>query len=206
MCVTIGCYARDMARTHDPRDWLLIAISTGQAASLRVHVWRQLRKLGAVYLQQSTCLLPDQPEVSRQIGRLVARVREGGGQARVLRVRVTDPDEQAALVAEQRAERDTEYAELLDRAPAFLAEIETETARGRATYTEVEESEADLLRFERSLASIAARDYFGAPGAVKVRDAVAICRAALARFEHLAFTTDNAPDIGHGDEQDGADR
>src|SRR5687768_9815471 len=37
--------------------------------------------------------------------------------------------------------RDTEYREVVERVPQFLAEIEMKTARGRATYAEVEESE-----------------------------------------------------------------
>jgi hypothetical protein len=174
--------------------WLLVTISTGQAASLRVYVWRQLRKLGAVYLQQSTCLLPDRPDVAHQINRLTARVREQNGHARVLRVRLTDSADHAAIVAEQRADRDTEYAEILERTPAFLAEIQTETDRGRATYTEVEESEVDLQRFERWLDAIAARDYFDAPGAAAARQAIEDCRAALTRFEQLAFTADTTRD------------
>lgn len=56
--------------------------------------------------------------------------------------------------------------------PAFLSEITTEMARGRTTYAEVEESEADLERFEKWLAAIAARDYFGAPGSAAARAAV----------------------------------
>jgi hypothetical protein len=43
-----------------------------------------------------------------------------------------------------------------------LSEITMETARGRAPYAEVEESEADLERFEKWLAAITARDYFQA--------------------------------------------
>jgi hypothetical protein len=46
----------------------------------------------------------------------------------------------------------------LDRLPAFFAELETETARGRVTLAEVEENEADLARFRNWTAKIAARD------------------------------------------------
>ena len=43
--------------------WLLITVSTaGAPPALRVQVWRRLRALGALYLQQSVCLLPDRPE------------------------------------------------------------------------------------------------------------------------------------------------
>ncbi|GII29755.1 hypothetical protein Pmi06nite_31970 [Planotetraspora mira] len=95
-------------------------------------------------------------------------------------------------MAEQRAERDAEYAEVVERTPAFLAEIQTETARGRATYAEVEESEADLERFEKWLAGIAARDYFNAPGGAAARAAVQQCRHALADFERAALHADTA--------------
>ena len=106
------------------------------------------------------CLLPDRKPVRRQVQRLLASVRADGGTARSLTVTVDDEAEYAGLVAEFNAERDAEYAEVVERAPQLLAELETETARGRATYAEVEESEADLERFDKWLAKIAARDYF----------------------------------------------
>ena len=144
--------------------WLLVVTSTaGGPASLRVQVWRKLRSLGALYLQQSVCLLPDRPEVSRAVRRLLDRVRRDGGEARLLHLTLPDPDEHAQIVAAFRHERASEYAEVLERTPAFVEELATERARGRTTYAEVEESEADLERFRSWLSKIAARDYFGAP-------------------------------------------
>lgn len=171
--------------------WLLISISAGPDASLRVAVWRQLRKLGAMYLQSSVCLLPDLPPVAETVNQLVARVRDSGGQARVLHVQLDVMDAEA-IVAEQRGERDSEYAEFVDRTPAFRDEIRSETERGRSTYTEVEESEADLARFDRWLESITARDYFGATGYQAARAALEACRDALTRFEAAALVVDNA--------------
>lgn len=179
-----------MTTEHAGRDWLLITVSTGSAASLRVHVWRTLRKLGAVYLQQSVCLLPDRPPVARTVTRLAARVRDQGGQARVVHVRLTDDGELARLIDQQRTDRDVEYAEVVERTPAFLDELEQETARGRTTYAEVEESDADLERFDRWLARIQARDYFDATGGAGARASVERCRQALAQFEEAALTTE----------------
>ncbi|MFE2179195.1 Chromate resistance protein ChrB [Streptomyces sp. NPDC059455] len=168
--------------------FLLVTVSTADAPpATRVRVWRKLRSLGALYLQQSACLLPDRDLVRRQVARLLASVRADGGTARQLTVDVTDPAEYAQLVAEFNAERDTEYGEVVERAPGLLAELEKETARGNATYAEVEESEADLERFDKWLAKIAARDYFGAPGHVMAREAVERCRTALTAFENAAL-------------------
>ncbi len=172
-----------------PRErFLLVTVSTADAPSAtRVRVWRKLRSLGALYLQQSVCLLPDHEAVRRQVGRLLASVRADGGTARQLTIGITDPAEHAHLVAEFNAERDKEYGEVVERAPQLLAELEQETASGNVTYAEVEESEADLERFDKWLAKIAARDYFGAPGGPPARDAVERCRTALAAFEDAAL-------------------
>jgi len=176
-----------MATAGRERLLLVSASTAGAPPATRVRVWRRLRSLGALYLQQSVCLLPDRDPVRRQVHRLLASVRADGGTARSLTLSVEDEAQYAGLVAEFNAERDAEYAEVVERAPQFLAELEKETARGRATYAEVEESEADLERFDKWLAKIAVRDYFAAAGGLAARQAVERCRAALAAFEDAAI-------------------
>jgi hypothetical protein len=176
---------------HKPGAWLLVtASSAGAPDSLRVAIWRKLRSLGALYLHQSVCLLPDRPEVRREIRRLVDRVRSNGGSARELHIAFDDRDEEAGVVAELQAARDDEYGEVLDRIPAFLDELRAERDRGRATYEEVEESEADLERFRSWLAKIDRRDYFGAPRRSEAHAAVERCAQALEAFESEAFSRD----------------
>ncbi|MGW4523833.1 Chromate resistance protein ChrB [Amycolatopsis sp. NPDC004378] len=176
------------------RGWLVISVSTaGAPDSLRVQVWRKLRSLGALYLQQSVCLLPARPEVVREVRRLVDRVRHQGGTARVLPMQFTDPAEEQAVIAELDAARDVEYHEVLERLPALRRELADERARGNVTYAEVEESEADLQRFRSWLDKIAARDYFGAPGGQAAREAVDLAATELADFEEAALHAE-APD------------
>lgn len=173
---------------QDRERFLLVSVSTaGAPAATRVRVWRKLRSLGALYLQQSVCLLPDRDGVRRQVARLLASVRADGGTARHLTVDIADDAEYAQLVDEFNAERNIEYGEVVERAPDLLEELRKETDRGNATYAEVEESEADLERFDKWLAKIAARDYFHAPGGTAAREAVERCRTALAAFEAAAL-------------------
>lgn len=174
----------------EPRDrgWLVISVSTaGAPDSLRVQVWRKLRSLGALYLQQSVCLLPARAEVVREIRRLADRVRHQGGTARVLSMTFSDAAEEEAVIAELNAARDIEYGEVLERLPALRRELADERARGNTTYAEVEESEADLQRFRSWMDKIAARDYFAAPGGQDARDAVEEAAAELADFEEAAL-------------------
>jgi chromosome segregation ATPase len=174
--------------------WLLVtASSAGATDSLRVAIWRKLRSLGALYLQQSVCVLPARADVEREIRRLVDRVRANGGAARVLRITFEDAKEEAQLISELRAARDDEYGEVLERVPAFLEELRNERDRDRATYEEVEESEADLERFRAWLAKIDRRDYFGASRRADAHAAVARCAQALEAFESEAFARDAQP-------------
>ena len=170
--------------------WLLITVgTTGPSSSLRVAVWRKLRSLGALYVQQSVCLLPERPDTTSAIARLLDRVRREGGDARVLHIGLAPGDEQAIIEAFH-AERSDEYNEVCDRTPAFLEEIAKEQARGRATYAEVEESEADLDRLRTWLSKITARDYFDAPGRAEAEAEVERCAAALRDFENAALQSE----------------
>jgi Protein ChrB, N-terminal len=172
---------------------LVTASSAGAADSLRVAIWRKLRSLGALYLHHSVCVLPARPDVEREIRRLADRVRAGGGTARVLRIAFEDAHEEAQVVSELQTARDDEYGEVLERVPTFLEELRSERDRDRATYEEVEESEADLQRFRVWLAKIDRRDYFGAPRRAEAHAAVERCARALEAFESDAFARDAQP-------------
>jgi Protein ChrB, N-terminal len=132
-------------------------------------------------------VLPARPEVQREIRRLADRVHSQGGSARVLRIAFEDPAEESDVVEELRRARDEEYGEVLERVPSFLDELRSERERDRATYEEVEESEADLERFRSWLAKIDRRDYFGAPRRADAHAAVEECARRLEAFESEAF-------------------
>jgi hypothetical protein len=180
-------------------EWLLVAVSTGGSSTLRVHTWRKLRSLGALYLQNSVCLLPRHAETLRAVNRLAGRIRREGGSARVLRIALTDGEEEHAVVDAFRAERADEYREICSRTPAFLDEIAMERRRGRATYTEVEESEADLERLRTWLDRVQARDHFGAAGRAEAEAAIERCAAELAAFEAEALAAELPADSDTAD-------
>jgi hypothetical protein len=183
------------------RDWLLITVSTpgGGSSTLRVYAWRNLRRLGAHYLQQSVCVLPATPSTTRAAARLVARLRAEGGEGQMLRIKLTDARQESAVIDAIQRERTDEYREVVERTRQFHEELRLERHRGRATYTELEESDADLARHQKWLAAIRARDYFDAPGGDEAAAAVASCEEALARFESEALSAeldDSASDAG----------
>jgi hypothetical protein len=178
--------------TETREAWLLVTVSSGASSTLRVHVWRQLRSLGALYLQDSVCLLPERAGTTPLVRRLIDRVRREGGEGRLIPIAITDIGEEGAIVERFRAERTDEYQEICARTPAFLEEIASERRRGRATYTEVEESEADLQRLRTWLNRVRARDYFEAEGRLEAEAAVEQCADLLAAFEVEAFAAETS--------------
>ena len=173
-------------------DWLLITVSTpaGGTSTLRVYAWRNLRSLGAHYLQQSVCLLPATPKTTRATARLVTRLLAEGGHGEMLRIQLTDSKQEAMVIDAMQRERTDEYGEVVERTRQFHDELRLERSRGRATYTELEESDADLARHQKWLAAIRARDYFDALGGQEAAAAVASCEEALARFETEALAAE----------------
>jgi hypothetical protein len=180
------------AKSLEAEHWLLVAVSTAGSSTLRVHAWRKLRSLGALYLQNSVALVPARPQTARALAKLLDRLRRSGGEGRVLPIAITDPDEERRLIEQFSAERSDEYAEIVSRVPAFLEEIALERRRGRASYGEVEESEADLERLRKWLARVRARDYFDATGRSLAEEAVEGCARELAAFEAEAFAAELA--------------
>ena len=167
------------------RDWLLITVSTPprSTSTLRVYAWRNLRGLGAYYLQQSVSLVPATPKTTRAATRLVTRLRAEGGHGEMLRVRLTDSKQAAAVIDAIQRERTDEYREVVESARQFRRELQLERRRRRTTYAELEERDADLAHYQKRLATIRARDYFDAPGGQEAAAAVASCEEALARFQ-----------------------
>ena len=87
-------------------------------------------------------------------------------------------------------ERTDEYREMVESTRQFRKGLQLERRRGRTTYTELDEADADLARHQKWLAAIGARDYFDAPGGQGAANAVASCEEAVARFQREALSAE----------------
>ncbi len=183
-------------------DWLLVTTSTpGGSSTLRVWSWRRLRALGAHYLQQSVCVLPATPQTRRAVTRVLARLHDEGGGGQLLTIALSDDAQETAIIEAFQRERTDEYGEVVARTQDFHAELAHERQRSRLTYTELEESDADLARHKRWLQAIRARDYFNAPGAAEAIAAVEACERALTLFEEEALHSELSHASGQTVEQ-----
>jgi DNA-binding transcriptional regulator PaaX len=136
--------------------WLILIYQLPREPSRhRVAVWRRLKALGALYLQDGAAALPDDVVTREQLEWLQVRVREAGGEATLWEALPNTVAENAALVEEFRALREAAYRELIDAADGL---------RQKATMGAGQTSLLDgLARIERDFRNERRRDYFRSP-------------------------------------------
>jgi hypothetical protein len=182
------------------RAWLLLiyrirADSSGQ----RTYVWRQLRQLGAEYLQQAVAVLPDAPGLRARLDQLGHRIRAGGGDASVLTTVSPGPEWEAVLVARFNAARDDEFEEVVDSVERFEDEIRRESRRDRFRFAELEEAERDWHKLQRWMARLDERDFFAAPGRTAAEHALHRGRELLDGFTREVYRREGVggePSVG----------
>jgi hypothetical protein len=164
----------------DPSWLLLIYRVPTEPTRLRATVWRRLKALGAVYLQNSAAAFPNGPAAERAMRSLRKEIQQMGGEAHLLHCDVLA--DQADVAAAFNAARDEEYGEVVDRCQDFLGEIDKELAAEHFTYAELEENDEDLAKLRSWCEKIRARDLLGAAGYAETQHALERCETAMERF------------------------
>jgi DNA-binding transcriptional regulator PaaX len=146
----------------DATRWLLLNYKVpAEPASKRVALWRRLKSLGAVYLQNGVCLLPKTDDHVRRLKMLENDVAEMGGDAVILETAALDRAQEEKVVARFQADRDDAYREFIDKCDDFETEIAKETAVRHFTYNELEENDVVLKKLDGCLEKIKRLDFYG---------------------------------------------
>jgi len=158
----------------------------------RVAVWRELRRLGAVSLQQGTWAVPDGQPFEAGLSQVVEEINAAGGQPVVLAV--ADEDASATqLEALFTAQREAEWGEFLSDCGKYETELAGEIAKGKLTLAELDEEEQSLDRLRRWYRTIRARDLFGAPSAPVAERRLKECTEALEDFAERVYQARERP-------------
>jgi hypothetical protein len=161
----------------------------------RVAVWRELKRMGALYIQQAVCVLPDHAGVRERLDKVRARIEELDGESMLFVLAdVADP-ERSMLVDSFRENSAKEYAEIIEECETkFFKEIEFERYRENYTFEEAEEIRQDLEKLRRWLRKVEERDWMQADGRELARSKVAECEQLLEQFEADVYDRVGDPD------------
>jgi hypothetical protein len=176
----------DETEKPDPRRWLVLVYRIpSEPSRLRATVWRRLKALGAVYLQNSVAALPENAAAGRALRKLRHDILQMSGTAVLMSSNVL-VGETNVLSTFQEARTD-EYEEIVDRCQGFLAEIEKEYTKSHFTYAELEENEVDYTKLVNWLDKVRARDTFDAPGRMEAEAALKKCEQVLEEYASRVY-------------------
>lgn len=154
----------------------------------RVAVWRQLKKIGAIYLQQSVCVFPAKAEVRRDLAPILDRIVDAAGEFHLLPLRKVDAAEESKLIQQFQQQTANHYQEIVENCEVnFTKEIEFETFRKNFTYEEAEEIRAEFEKISAWFDRVRRRDWFGAPNINQAKEWLERCEKMLEGFEARVF-------------------
>jgi DNA-binding transcriptional regulator PaaX len=165
----------------DERGWLLLVYRVpSEPTRLRSAVWRRLKSLGAIYLQNSAAALPASVSAERALRRLRSEILDMSGTAVLLSCGVLAGEQE--IRAAFQAARNDEYEEIVDKCHDFVAGLTKEYVANHFTYAELEENEVDLVKLRNWLAKVRERDAFGAQGRGAAEAELSRCEEELERY------------------------
>src|ERR1700730_3450523 len=160
--------------------WLLLIYKVpAEPASKRVALWRRLKSMGAVYLQNGVCLVPKTDDHARRLKMLENDIAEMGGDAVILETIALDRGQDDKVVGRFKADRDEAYREFIDKCDDFEGEIAKETEAEHFTYAELEENDVDLKKLQGWLEKIGKLDFYGGALAGEAGERLKICEGLL---------------------------
>jgi DNA-binding transcriptional regulator PaaX len=154
--------------------WVLLIYRIPREPSRhRVAVWRKLRDLGALYLQDGVAALPEDAVTREQLEWLQLRVREAGGEATLWEARPGTMAEEAELVEAFRSSREEAYKAIIARAQRLRRKAQM----GGGALSE------RLGKLEREFRAERRRDYFRSPLRLEAAGALKAAREAVRNRE-----------------------
>ena len=169
--------------------WLVIVYRIpSEPTRLRAGVWRKLKGMGAIYLQNSVAAIPASTAAERSLRTLRAEIGAMGGTAVLLSAAALAGAVQ--LRARFNAARDDEYEEIVDRCEDFVHQVEKEYEADHFTFAELEENDVDLVKLRDWFARIQARDVLGAGGREAAGKAIDHCAEVLEEYAGRVYAAE----------------
>lgn len=132
--------------------WLLLHYKLPtEPSARRVYIWRKLKRLGAILVQDTLWALPDTPQTLEQFQWLTAEIQEMGGEAILWQAQMAPPNQDETLEQQFVAQANELYQQIL----AGLEQIDP-----------------DLSALSRLYQQARTKDYFQSPLGQQVREAL----------------------------------
>lgn len=143
--------------------------------------------MGAVYLQNSICVLPTSSEHQRQLRMVQSDIEQAGGEAVIFETQALDTKQEERVVAYFKRDREQDYEEFLEKCDDYKKEIEKEVRAGHYSFAEIKENDEDLKKLKNWLERIKVVDFYGAPARATAEQQLVECEALLESYANEVF-------------------
>lgn len=145
----------------EKRKWLVLNYNLPTEPSRpRVAVWRKLKKLGAVNIQQSMWIMIYNDENYGILKDLSQDIETDNGTSFLMECVFYDEKHEDRIVLIYNEMRNEEYKEFISECKKYLKEIEKEISIKKFTFAELEEEEEELEKLKSWHEKIVNRDLF----------------------------------------------
>ncbi|MDX9774724.1 MAG: hypothetical protein RBT40_02085 [Petrimonas sp.] len=147
----------------EKRKWLVINYNLPTEPSRhRVSTWRNLRKLGALNIQQSMWVLVDNEENHSALQDLSQYIESNQGEVLLMESVFFAAKHEEKVISLFTSMRNEEYTEYIHECDKYFKELEKEISIEKYTFAELEEEEEELQKLISWYQKIKARDVFNA--------------------------------------------
>jgi len=140
-------------------NWIVLVYKIpSEPTKYRATVWREIKRLGGVYLQNGVCIFPDIDDVPLNVSSLASQIKNMGGMEYLFFTTSPTQAQATELVSQFQSSRTEEYQALL----IDIDDLEKQCEEG-TQLANVSGLHDEFRRLKKQVALVKARDYFCAP-------------------------------------------
>jgi hypothetical protein len=142
-------------------DWIVIAYKLSSLPSrIRVHVWRTLKKAGAIHYQQGVAMLPRNERFLQFMQELKSEISSYGGEAVLAQLNFMDKRDDQNAVNEFNESLSQEYFGIKETGSKIWNEVEISRKDNLLNLAFLEDSLSTLKKLKSAYEAIKLRDCF----------------------------------------------
>ena len=127
----------------------------------RVYIWRSMKNLGAVYLQQGVALFPQKEDILTKLKKLNDKVKSfEGAKSTLSELSFLSKEDEDSIINKFNSQSINEYTEFIKNCKNTIYELDRESEENNYDFLEFEEAEEDIKKLELWIKKIYKRDYF----------------------------------------------
>lgn len=156
----------------------------------RVYIWRLIKELGAVYLQQGVVLLPYNEDLYSVLLNLREQVNALGGKATLSKLSFLKEEDEREIIEEFLKQINAEYDEFIKNCQQLIEEILNEKAQGDFNFSEIIEHEEEYKKFQRWYENTAKKNYFKSEQQAKALEILKQAKLTLQEYSDEVYKRD----------------